>query len=279
MIQDSDTNYPYLSDKLPQRYPLFYKGFLNALGDLKIPFDLLPHTSDIWAKDFMPVQINESEFVQFIFDPDYLKPKEYHHLLTKPGVVCDAIGLSPELKPIVLDGGNVIKTSNKIIICEKIFKENPSKIKSDLIDELVEQFKADKIIFIPWDRNDFTGHSDGMVRFVDDDNVIINERTYENPQCEELLRSTLKQAKLNIIEMPFSPPNDPTYLSAKGLHLNFLQMKQAIIVPVFNQTSDDRAMRTIENIFTGQIAIALSCEEIAEEGGVLNCISWNILIN
>ena len=72
------------------------------------------------------------------------------------------------------------------------------------------------------------------------------------------------------------PSCDQSFVSAKGLHLNFLQMKQAIIVPVFNQSTDDKAIRLLENIFEGQKIVAMDCNEISAEGGVLNCISWNI---
>ena len=115
-----------------------------------------------------------------------------------------------------------------------------------------------------------------MVRFVDDNTVLINEPTNENPEIEKQLRSILKDARLDIIEIPYMPSCDPTFVSAKGLHLNFLQMKQAIIVPLFNQSTDDKAIRLLENIFDGQKIVAMDCNEISVEGGVLNCISWNI---
>ena len=277
MIQDSDTNILYLSDTIPKFHPGFFERFRIALRELNIPHALLPDTKDIWAKDFMPVQLDRSEYIQFVYDPDYLKKPEYQHLLTDSNCVCDAIELRRKKSQVVLDGGNVIRSADKVLLCEKVFKENPNRSRSELTDELVELFKTDKIIFLPWDKNDFTGHADGMVHFVDEHTVIINEATGENLQFEKKLRTTLKNARLTIIELPYSPPDDPTYLSAKGLHLNFLQMKQGIIVPVFEQSTDERAVQTIENTFTGQMIIALNCEEIAAAGGVLNCISWNIV--
>lgn len=165
-----------------------------------------------------------------------------------------------------------------VIIRDKVFSENQLMSSSQLTDELSGLLNANQIIFIPWDKNDFTGHADGMVRFVDDDNVIINEPTSENPEIEKRLRSILKDESLNIIEIPYSPAEDPNYLSAKGLHLNYLQMKQAILAPVFNQASDDKAIRLLESVFVGHNIVAIDCNEISAEGGVLNCISWNILL-
>jgi len=276
MIKDSDTNFLYLADCLPEFQPAFTERLTRVLQDLKIPYDFLPHTKDIWAKDFMPIQMSKNNFVQFTYDPDYLNPLKYQHLRSDTNEVCRNIDLVPKKSSVVLDGGNIIRVASKVIICDKVFSENQHQGKSQLTDELSGLLETDQIIFIPWDRNDFTGHADGMVRFVDDNTVLINEPTNENPEIEKQLRSILKDARLDIIEIPYMPFFDPTFVSAKGLHLNFLQMKQAIIVPVFNQSTDDKAIRLLENIFEGQKIVAMDCNEISAEGGVLNCISWNI---
>ncbi len=278
MIRDSDTNFLYLADCLPEFQPAFTERLTNVLKDLKIPYDFLPNTKDIWAKDFMPIQMSKDDFVQFTYDPDYLKPLKYQHLRSDTDDVCRNIDLVPKKSSVVLDGGNIIRASSKVIMCEKIFSENRHLSKSQLTDELLDLLETDQIIFIPWDKNDFTGHADGMVRFVDDENVIINEPTSENPEIEKRLRSILKDASLNIIKIPYRPAEDPTYLSAKGLHLNYLHMKQAIFAPVFNQASDDKAIRLLESVFVGHNIVAIDCNEISAEGGVLNCISWNILL-
>lgn len=278
MIRDSDTNFLYLADCLPEFHPAFAERLTRVLQDLKIPYDFLPHTNDIWAKDFMPIQMSKNNFVQFTYDPDYLKPLKYQHLRSDTNEVCQNIDLVPKKSSVVLDGGNITRVASKVIICDKVFCENRHLGKSQLTDELLGLLETDQIIFIPWDRNDFTGHADGMVRFVDENTVLINESTNENPEIEKQLRSILKYARLDVIEIPYMPSCDPTFVSAKGLHLNFLQMKQAIIVPVFNQSTDDKVIRLLENIFAGQNIVAIDCNEISADGGVLNCISWNILV-
>ena len=276
MIKDSDTNFLYLADCLPEFQPAFTERLTKILHDLKIPYDFLSNTKDIWAKDFMPIQMSKDDFVHFTYDPDYLKPLKYQHLRSDTNEVCRNIDLVPKKSSVVLDGGNIIRAASKVIICDKVFSENQHLSISQLTDVLLGLLETDQIIFIPWDRNDFTGHADGMVRFVDDNTVLINEPTNENPEIEKQLRSILKDARLDIIEIPYMPTCDPTFVSAKGLHLNFLQMKQAIIAPVFNQSTDDKAIRLLENIFEGQKIVAMDCNEISAEGGVLNCISWNI---
>ena len=277
MIRDSETNFLYLADCLSEFQPAFTERLTKVLQDLKISYDFLPNTKDIWAKDFMPIQMSKDDFVQFTYDPDYLKPLKYQHLRSDTDDVCRNIDLVPRKSSVVLDGGNIIREASKVIMCNKVFSENRHLSRSQLTNELLHLLKTDQIIFIPWDKNDFTGHADGMVRFVDDNTVLINESTNENRAIENELRTILKDARLDIIEIPYMPSCDPTFVSAKGLYLNYLQMKQAIIVPVFNHSTDDKAIKLLENIFAGQNIVAIECNEISADGGVLNCISWNIL--
>jgi agmatine deiminase len=71
MIADNQTNFLYLADSLPKKYPNFYKQFEKVLTEYKIKFDLLPNTKDIWAVDFMPIKIDLNKFVRFVYNSSY----------------------------------------------------------------------------------------------------------------------------------------------------------------------------------------------------------------
>lgn len=47
MITDQHTNFLYLADTLPQKYPIFYERFANLLKELNIYFALLTDTKDV----------------------------------------------------------------------------------------------------------------------------------------------------------------------------------------------------------------------------------------
>jgi len=86
----------------------------------------------------------------------------------------------------------------------------------------------------------------------------------------------LHNAGLDWIELPYNPPSDPTSISARGLYLNYLQMKQAVIVPTFKTKVDEQAIKVLEQVFKGQTIATVDSNELADEGGILNCITWNI---
>lgn len=280
MISDSQTNFLYFSDILPTEHPEFFKRFEAVLKECGIPFAFLPGTKDIWAKDFMPVQTREDEFIQFRYEPDYLMdtPKN-RATISNVDAICKAIGIKPIKSDVNLDGGNVSKSNERVILCEKVFFENEELDEDDLIEELLEHFniKEEKLFFVPWDENDFTGHADGMVRFIDHQTLLINDYWQEDESFQDLFKEAIEATGLDVIILPYEPEDDPTLVSAVGLYLNYLEMEQAVIVPVFNLPSDAKAMEILSELFKDKKVVALECIELARTGGILNCISWNIL--
>ncbi|HEV8079499.1 MAG TPA: agmatine deiminase family protein [Chitinophagaceae bacterium] len=276
MVTDNKTNSLYLADCLPDKQPKFFQRFEKVLNTFGIRYSFLPNTKDIWAVDFMPIQISKDKFVQFTYNPDYLQPKKYQKTISDVDSICKAINLTTQKSKLIVDGGNVSKTADKVIMCDKIFHENKNLSEKEVIKQLRQLFQVDKIYFIPWDINDFTGHADGMVRFIDNDTVLINDYSKENAEFQRCFRMSLHNAGLDWIELPYNPPNDPKLTSARGLYLNYLQMQQAIIVPTFKTKHDDKALKVLEQVFKGQTFATVESNDLANEGGILNCITWNI---
>jgi agmatine deiminase len=275
MITDSQTNYLYLADCLPASHPLFYAEMCTKMHEAGIAHELLSGTRDIWAVDYMPVQVSATEYVQFRYYPDYLRTKKWERTITDTTQVCNSLGLSPMRSNIIVDGGNVVRSADTVIMCDKVFRENPDVPERILIKQLQELLGVDRMVFIPQDRYDFTGHADGIVRFLDADTVLINSDTGDDPHFNTALRMSLHNAGLNYIEVPYVPDNTSND-SAIGLYLNYLQMENVIMLPVFGMKEDEEAVRQFETLFPRSTIIPLMCNDIARKGGVLNCISWNV---
>ncbi|MBC7124023.1 MAG: agmatine deiminase family protein [Bacteroidales bacterium] len=277
MIPDSQTNTLYLADCLPKKHPKFFKDFEAVLKKCGITFQLLPYTKDIWAVDYMPVQVTVDKFVQFVYNPDYLQSRKWLKTIPDVESICNSIRLNRIKSNIVLDGGNVIKTTDKVIMCDKIFLENSNYSRRQLSDKLKELFEIDKLFFVPQQPKDFTGHADGMVRFLDNNTVIINDYSKEKPEFQRAFKIALDNAGLDYIEIPYNPYGNKTNGQANGIYINFLQMQNTVIVPTFGIREDDIAVRQFEQLFRGQQIATIDSNEVANNGGILNCITWNIL--
>jgi hypothetical protein len=99
-----------------------YRDVLNQITLLldthKIAYQLLPNTKDIWARDYMPIQVNTHTFVSYVYQPDYLQ--EEKNFITNADEVCKTLGIETIKTKLILDGGNVVKHKNKVILTDAI---------------------------------------------------------------------------------------------------------------------------------------------------------------
>lgn len=242
-----------------------------AFESAGIAYRLLDGTHDIWLRDFMPVQIRGGSFVSFRYEPSYLENEPELRTNFKNDLSLQ-FSFPVTYSDINLDGGNVVfsPSKEKAIISDRILKENPNYTQAELIKILEQQLKA-QVILIPSlkKKNDMTGHADGMVRFVNENTVIGNCVPSKNG-LEQRIKSALQKYGIGVIDFPyFSSSND----SAVGCYLNFLETERHIFLPVFDNAMDDKAIAAAEEIFPKTI-VPVNINEIAKEGGVLNCISW-----
>ncbi|TPE43605.1 agmatine deiminase family protein [Pontibacter mangrovi] len=276
MITDDQTNFLYLADTLPKMYPDFYQNLEKVLTECSISFELLPGTKDIWSRDYMPIQLAADRFVQFVFDPDYLQSKQWQKTISDTNAICSSIGIVPTKSAIKVDGGNVVRASNKAIMCDKVFTENPQIPEKKLIKALQEHLEVERIVIIPADSSDKIGHADGMVRFLDDRTVLINDYSKEKPQFQRSFRMALHNAGLDWMEIPYNPYCNAKPIHANGVYINYLQMKEVIILPVFGMKEDEQVVRQFEQLSPASNIATVDSNDIAAQGGVLNCITWNI---
>lgn len=277
MITDSQTNFLYLADTLPNKYPDFYKRFESVIKNYNIPFDFLPQTKDVWSVDYMPIQTDLNKFVRFVYNPSYLQTKKYLKTISDVDEICKAIGIETIKSEIIIDGGNVTRWINKVIMTDRVFKDNPTYERKQLIKELYELLQVDNIYFVPEQPGDFTGHSDGMVRFVDEHTVIINDYKQEKEEFYRAFEIAIHNTGLDYITIPYNVYENKSIDHANGDYINYLQMENAVIIPTFDMKEDEIAVKQLEKIFAGQNIATVESNEIAYDGGILNCITWNIL--
>ncbi|HEY5408847.1 MAG TPA: agmatine deiminase family protein [Ginsengibacter sp.] len=279
MITDKETNFVYISDLLEKQASTAFEQLKHWFDKLEIKYATLPNTKDLWVVDFMPLQINQNYFLQYKYDPDYLKPKKYQPTRTDQKIICEEIGLVPNKVAIVLDGGNVVKCKTKAILTTKVFKENNGYPEHNLIAEIKNQLQVEQVIIIPQEPKDFVGHSDGMVRFINEDTVLVNQypkdKTYEDFAYS--LRWSLRNAGLNYVEFPYTAWQNKDGNDATGCYINFLEIGNYIFYPVFADYSDQLALIQLQNVFKDRKFIDIDCRDLAKLGGVLNCATWNIL--
>lgn len=260
----------YFSSLLPQRHSNEAKAISEALNAHQVSHQFLPHTKDIWLRDFMPVQTRTGQFIAFRYEPSYLEEKpelrtDFSHDIA-PQLAVDVIQSN-----INLDGGNIVFSPSKerVIISDRIFLENPEYSAAALIRKLRTLLGAE-VIIIPSLESDFTGHADGMVRFIDENTVVGNDLPSKYG-LEQRIKCVLYQYGIDVVDFPYQCANDS--LSALGSYINYLETESCIFLPMFGIDMDAYAITQARQILPKKV-IPIHVREISQQGGCLNCISW-----
>ena len=265
----------FLSEILKEKYPDTCNKLISIFDKHQVKYSFLKATKDIWCHDYMPVQTPSGKLIQFTYNPSYLKGnKEWEESRSDVKDVCRMNNINAEFSDINLDGGNVLIFDDRAIISDRIFSENPNRDKDELVKELGKQLECE-IIIIPAEKDDMTGHADGMVRFVNRDTILGNNRADEYKYWREGMQKVIDKYGLTYIDIPFFAPKDSKHpLSAVGIYVNYLEVNNLIVLPVFGRDEDKLAVDIIQKTFPKRVVETIDYNEVAYEGGLLNCTTW-----
>ena len=276
MISDRDTNIVYVSGLLRRRYPEVRDALKAALGG---NLRSITGTKDIWCRDYMPIQLTQDRFVQFKFAPEYLK--DYAHRRTEDGASLLRLR-NCVYSDLVVDGGNVVRWGDTVVMTEKVYQENPKIPRPELRQKLQKLLEVSRLVMIPVEPRDICGHSDGVVRFVDHDTVLVNDYSDVEPAYSQRLLAALARHGLDAIPFTYCPTDergtDPGIPPATGCYINFLQTQDKICVPAFGLAADEKAAIILAELFPQCQVIPVWCPKLALEGGAINCVTWNIKV-
>ena len=272
---DSLTDTVFFSDLLPERCPTMYQSLDKILKENDIDHRLLSHTKDIWCRDYMPIQTSEKRFVFYKYNPDYLQTKYYQRTITDVNRIGNIDCLRQDGKvfdlDLVIDGGNVVRCDDKIVMTEKVFYENKDKSRNEVQRLLEEAFECD-IIFLPWDRKEIFGHSDGIVHYIGDNRVLMtNYADFDAAKANKILK--LLEKYVEVIPLVY---NVKRKHERSWAYINFLQIGNLVLVPQLGIPEDEQALLQIRDAMPRCKVMGVPALEAVRKGGALNCISWNV---
>lgn len=273
-VFDADSNTVYISGRLESEHPDFYNRFVNILSSIGIPYCVIQNTKDIWARDYMPIQIYEDHFVQYCYNPDYLRnsdSEEDRESITDNDIVCKELGISCYKSELIIDGGNVVKVGDYIIMTDKVYSEN-SHLTPDIVRKQLKEIFHANIIMLPWDKYEIFGHTDGILRAIDNRTVLMTNYEDYDPvfaaRFEKILKEHFEVKKLKY--------GSSKRYKDRWAYINFLHVGKHIIIPGFGVPEDKEALEQIQEYYPECSVHQIECSEIVDKGGALNCITWNI---
>lgn len=186
----------FFSDLLSKKCPVLFQSITETLKEHNIAYGILDNTKDIWCRDYMPIQIEDGGLVYYIYNPDYLQTPYYRCTISN---IYSIESLNNHLRKyvqfldLVIDGGNVVICGDKVVMTEKVFAENKDKSLDEVRQLLKESFQCD-IIFLPWDKKEYLGHSDGIIHYIGDNKVLLTNYDDYSPYFYRKYRKLLDSA-------------------------------------------------------------------------------------
>ena len=238
----------YMSELLMDKYPETCKNLIAILKKHHVKYSFIKGTKDIWCRDYMPVQTESGKFIQFRYDPSYLKgKKEWEDSRSDVREVCILNDIKATFSDINLDGGNVLICEGRAILSDRIFSENPNYEKDSLIDKLSKLLECE-IVIIPAQNGDYTGHADGMVRFINRNTILGNRLADESKRWQKGMQKVLDEYDLTYIDVPFlTDMKDRKHPgSAIGIYVNYLEVNDLIVMPIFNRDEDKQVFEILK---------------------------------
>lgn len=267
-----------------------YKELKKLFGD-----DLLEiqnHKKNVWCRDYMPVKASNGKFVQFKYAPSYMTGSEKWKKripIAKDIHKEGNINLQCESSNIKLDGGAIDVFGKKAIVSDRVFRDNTKLSEEKILKEIKTKLNLEQIIVVPQYPYDFTGHVDGLVRFINEKEVVVGDLQYElneakkdkNSYRKKLIenwvyafKSALWNADIKMYELPNAIPKKYSNTSAEGVYTNFLILNDLIVMPSYNKPKKDKeAAEILQNLYKRSVK-TIYATELSKQGGMINCVTW-----
>jgi agmatine/peptidylarginine deiminase len=256
VLADNDT-LPYLKDRLP--------------ADILLESDVI----DIWMRDFST--ISPERMVAFEYAPDYLSSWDSTYIQNSFKLFARKYNLSIEKSGLVLDGGNVVDNHvDKAILTTRVLSDNPDWTREQIIGELQDRLGVESVALIPEEAGDTTGHSDGMVMWVSENTLLINQ--YDEPfrsQVLDAIYEAMPDVEIVEVEADYQYAVWKDFVSACGLNANSILTNHFIYVPTFGNPQDDVFIEMIQ-LHTEREIITIDAQDVCFMGGSVRCLAWQV---
>ena len=250
-------------------------------------------TNDAWCRDHGPAFIiNKKENKKAIIDWGYnawgnkYPPFDLDDVI--PTLIGEKLGLQVFNPEIVMEGGSVEFNGAGTILtstcCLLNKNRNPHLSQGQIENYLINYYGAEHILWVDEGivGDDTDGHIDDTVRFINEETVVTVIEENKKDENYKLLQQNLKQLnkmrlqngkQMNIIELPM--PNAVIWEGQRlpASYANFYISNHAVIVPIFRDNNDEKALEIISNCFKDRKTFGIDSRDIIWGLGSWHCLS------
>ena len=181
---------------------------------------------------------------------------------------------------LLLDGGNLVDNYAGGVITTIRFMEDNDLSYADAKKALIDLLGVTEVAILEPDE-EVLAHSDGMVMWVDENTLLVNDYSAD-PSFRDLVLDELRVSfpSATIIEVTVVYRQNKVgewegFESACGVNLNSVLTFENIYVPVFNMAHDQSVVDIIRENTTKNV-VTINAEGVCSMGGSVRCLTWQL---
>jgi agmatine deiminase len=247
---------------------------------------------NVWIRDWAPVPVRARDgavrLVKAKYRPRYLYREEAMPDDSAGRKLARVLNLPVVELPLVWDFGNLTHNGEGIgIVTERLLADNSGSYRREDIELLCgSMLGLEKLVVVPEEPGDPTGHIDGMVRFLDERTAAVASYPDAYPEGKAFMDEVAVQVERELGEgfrVARIPNGVPPAREEEGIpsafdnHLNFLRLGNTILLPVYGIEEDGAAVASISRACIDITVSGIGprhVDELSHRGGALSCISW-----
>ena len=245
---------------------------------------------DVWIRDYGPIFLTGKEKQKAWCKWTFNAWGEKYDSLKKDNQVFETTGLVPfpSFQPgIVLEGGSIEVNGAGTCLTTEQCLLNPNrnrKLSRQEIETFLEDYLG--VRHVVWLGNgiagdDTDGHIDDIARFVNPNTIILVFEENADDTNHKILRENRERLqrsedqdgkKLNVVELSMPRPVvEGDRLPAS--YANFFIANKAVLVPVFKDPQDDRAIKILSELFPKHEIVPINCLSLVHGLGAIHCVT------
>jgi len=272
------------------------KKVMRLFGEADIDLDRVHFYvfdyADVWFRDYGPIFVKNARHELAMIHWDFNSWGEKYETLLKDRDVPEFINRKMKLKcfkpGVVLEGGSIdVNGAGTLLTTEQCLlnKNRNPHLNKQQIEQYISDFLG--VTHFIWLKcgilgDDTDGHIDDLARFVNPTTIVCAYQENENDADFEALNENFRILSqsvdqdgkpFNVVKLPM-----PNVVSDEGYRLpasytNFYIGNQKVLVPIFNDPHDEKALAILQSFFPTRKVTGIVCSDLVYGFGTLHCIS------
>ena len=240
-------------------------------------------TNDTWVRDYGPISVQDEKgrfhLLDFTFNGWGLKySANYDNLVNRKVFQTTKLGFVLEGGSIDSNGEGTLLTTSRCLLEPN---RNPHLNKSQIESFLKQTFGLQKILWLDFgylEGDDTDSHIDMLARFTAPDTIAYIACDERDEHYEELKKMERQIRSFGYITVPLPWVGAKNYDNERlpASYANFVIINGAVIVPIYQDSSDDEALKIMKKLFPDRDIIALDASILLRQHGSIHCSCMNL---